>query len=180
MQKRKIILISGDRGAGKTMLCIALKNALSDLGKSHAGVISPGLYQAGKRIGILAEDILSGERRSIADYAPGWDKKNPERVWQFDFKAINWLNERLKNIPDAEILIFDELGYLEFEENRGWTAAFEKLDAGRYRCAFVVVRPELIDKALSRWPDASVQNIDANMDTANLVESMLNQLNESE
>ena len=180
MKKGKIILISGERNAGKTLFCITLKNTLSDLGRSCAGVISPGLYLDGKKIGILAEDIVSGERRRIADYAPGWDEKRPERVWKFDFEAIDWFNERLIDIPEVEILIIDELGFLELEENRGWMAAVEKLDAGCYRCAFVVVRPELIDNALSRWPDASMQSITSVTDIETLVENLLDQLNERE
>lgn len=169
-----ITIISGERGSGKTLLCIFLRKAFRDMGKTVEGVISPGLYQNGRKIGILAEDIASGQNRQIASYSPGWDERTPEKEWKFDFAEIEWINERLKTIPPSENLIIDEVGILELRENIGWTAALHKIDEGNYRNAYVVVRPVLLELARMHWPNAIIFNVNSGDEPDILIEKLLN------
>ena len=149
--KREITIISGIRDIGKTKLCLLLIQMLQNGGMDIKGVVSPGLYEKGNKIGILARDIASGNERKLASYVPGWDAKRPEREWLFEMNAVLWANNQLEKAVPADYLLIDELGYLEFEENKGWTAGLDILDAGRYNHAFVVVRPDLLDLARKRW-----------------------------
>ena len=175
-----ITIISGERGSGKTLLCILLKKAFRDMGKTVEGVISPGLYQNGRKIGILAEDISSGQRRQIASFSPGWDEHNPEKEWKFDFEEIEWINERLKTIPPSENLIIDEVGILELRENAGWTGALVKIDEGKYGHAYVVVRPVLLQIAENRWPRAKIFSVTSTDEPDIQLEKLLNQPNDNE
>jgi len=176
----KITIISGKRDAGKTLLCIELKKSIAASNKTVSGVISPGLYQNGCKVGILAEDIASGESRQIAQFAPGWDADKPERIWKFDFSAIAWMDERLKAISVTDYLIIDEIGYLELQEQSGWKTALDKLDDGRFGQAFVVIRPDLLEIACRRWPKAEIVNVEKGNDLQNLVQQLLAQTSASE
>ena len=147
----KITIISGKRDVGKTQLCCLLRDICLQAGKTVKGVISPGLYQDNRKTGILTQDIVTQESRQIARYAPGWDKDNPNREWEFNQNAIQWANERLASTVPTDCLIIDEIGYLELEENSGWTAAVKNIDEGFFNYAIVVIRPDLIKQAQQRW-----------------------------
>ena len=121
----KINLIVGERDVGKTTLCFNLIENLKFMRYSVAGIISPGIYHDEVKVGINALNIKSGENVKLADYSPGWDIENPIRIWKMNSKAIPWGNDVLtKSIP-CDVLIIDEIGYLEFENNHGFSVAVE-------------------------------------------------------
>jgi nucleoside-triphosphatase THEP1 len=76
--------------------------------------------------------------------------------WVFDPDVLVWANQRLQNSAGSDLLIIDELGPLEFLQNKGLLAGLERLDQGRFEVACVVVRSSLLPKALQRWPSAYV------------------------
>jgi hypothetical protein len=49
---------------------------------------------------------------------------------------------------------------LEFEQERGWLSAFDTLQQAQFQVALVVIRPELLYAAFSRWPDAFLVEIE--------------------
>jgi nucleoside-triphosphatase THEP1 len=57
----------------------------------------------------------------------------------------------LKRSSKTEILIIDELGFLEFEKNSGWKKAFTIIEKGNYHLGFVVVRPSYIFNSRKIW-----------------------------
>jgi nucleoside-triphosphatase THEP1 len=171
--QRKITIISGKRDIGKTNLCMLLRKKIVQADKEVSGVISPGLYKGDQKIGILTEDIRSGKSRQIARFAPGWDPENPNREWDFNQKAVSWGNERLKGCVPSDYLIIDELGYLEFEENQGWTAGLQALDRGDFNHAIVVIRPDLVNLAQARWGNISVFTLTEGDDLEKLADKIL-------
>jgi len=155
----KINLITGERDVSKTILCSYLIEKLKFNGYSVAGIISPGIYRDEVKVGINALNIKSGEQVKLADYSPGWDVENPLRIWKMNSDAIPWGNDVLiKSIP-CDVLIIDELGYLEFEKNSGWDKSFDILEEKQFKIAFVVVRENLVRAALSHWENAKLIKI---------------------
>jgi len=57
------------------------------------------------------------------------------------------------------LLIVDELGPLEFIHAKGWLSGLVALDSFRYRLALVVIRPELMEAAQTRWPGCGIFHI---------------------
>jgi len=53
-------------------------------------------------------------------------------------------NQAIAAAPPCDLLVVDELGPLEFEQNIGWRATFEILEGQKYKLAIVVIRPECI------------------------------------
>jgi len=156
----KINLIIGERDVGKTILCSNLIENLKFMGYSVAGIISPGLYHNDVKVGINALNIKSGENIKLADYSPGWDIENPLRIWKMNSDAIPWGNDVLKKSIPCDVLIIDEIGYLEFEKNCGWNKSFKILDDNGFKIAFVVVRINLLKAARSHWDKAQILQIE--------------------
>lgn len=149
-----LLLLTGPRGSGKSSLCAQLARLGREAGLDVAGLLSPARIVAGQKVGIDTVDLRTGQQRQLArqneNPAPG------ERAWRFDAAVIAWGNTILKTATPCDLLIVDELGPLEWEENRGWLAGLSALDSGQYRAAVAVVRPELLAPAQNRWPTATV------------------------
>ena len=157
----KINLITGERDVGKTILCSTLIEKMKIKEYSVAGIISPGLYHNDVKVGIEAINIKSGENVKLADYSPGWDIENPLRIWKMNSDAIPWGNDVLNNSIPCDVLIIDEIGYLEFEKNSGWNNSFKILREKEFKIAFIVVRIDLMGAALSYWEKAQILKIES-------------------
>lgn len=151
-----IIFLTGARDSGKTVVCEQVSNKISVFSKKVSGVICPGRYEKDIKTGIFCMDIATGDKKLLAFYSPGWDKLNPQREWEFIQETLDWGNELfIKSIP-TDLLVIDEMGFLELEKNEGWTNSMAALDSRKYQYAMVVIRPSLIGKALERYPDSKV------------------------
>jgi nucleoside-triphosphatase THEP1 len=175
----EIIVITGQKDTGKTRLCMQLIELLRQQNRQVSGLVSPGLYQAGQKNGILVRDIASGEQKQLAFYDPGWDAQVPSREWRFDMQVVEWGNQRLKTVLKSDILVIDELGFLELEQNRGWTAGLNLLDTKAFQYAVVVVRPDLLETARLRWRSYAFDTVQANSDRDALAHKIMDYLRES-
>ncbi len=153
---KNIFLVTGEIGAGKTSLISSLISEIKTLGIEVKGIYSPPRIEKGEKTGIFAIDIASGNKKLLAFYKPGWDPDNPNREWKMDTEILDWGDDIIRNSIPTNVLIIDELGYLEFEKNSGWISAFSILAGVDYKSAIVVVRPSLLNQALARWNTARV------------------------
>ena len=154
-----INLITGKRNVGKTKLCSRLIEEMESKGYSVGGIISPGIYHKNIKIGIASINIKNEDKVKLAEYAPGWDDENPLRSWKISWDAISWGNEVLKKSVPCDVLFIDEIGYLELEKNIGWDNSFKILEGNGFKIAFLVVRMDLINKALLHWGKSQVIRI---------------------
>jgi len=154
------VLVTGERGAGKTLFCRALVEAARALPGSPevAGVLSPRVYEASEQVGIEAVDLRTGERRRLASLRAAGEPALSEatKLWRFHEEALAWGNRVLASAVPCGLLVVDELGPLELEEGRGWMAGLAAIDSGAFVAAVAVVRPALLARALGRWPAAEV------------------------
>lgn len=154
-----INILTGPFRSGKTYFCLWFLDALRKGEVDVRGVISPGDYQEGKKLGIWAQDVRLGERRLLAQRG-GEGLEIPRLYpWVFNRETISWANSFLKEAVPCQVLIVDELGPLEFEFNQGFVEAFGAISRGQFELALVVIRPELLNAALSLWKRAMVLNI---------------------
>ncbi len=160
-----LIIVTGERGAGKTTFCTRLIELARSAGKSIGGVLSPAVFEQGEKIGIDVIDLHANERRRLADRFNAQNLGPNTQRWSFHADNVAWGNAVLQSATPCDVLIVDELGTLEFDRGEGWLAGLAALDAGDYRLGVVVIRPELLAVALLRWPNAQVIDI-ADVDQA--------------
>ena len=156
---RKIHLISGTSGAGKTLWCRQLFHEARSQGLDVKGLVSLPVYEHNLKVGINLQDLESGSINPLGTKNHSEDNLISIGGWKLDSNTLEWGNRILANIQSCQILIIDELGPLEFNENSGLTKSFELLESGQYGFAFVVVRTGLIPKALKLWPKAEIHII---------------------
>jgi len=140
----QLAIVSGPRGSGKTMLCLRLIELARQRGLDCAGIMSPARFREGRKVGIDALDVRSGERRSLAeaDQLPG-DLRTA--AFRFDTGAVKWGAAILDTACPCDVLMVDELGPLELERGQGWVNALAVLRSGQWKLAIVVVRPALVE-----------------------------------
>ncbi|MAU09858.1 MAG: hypothetical protein CL607_08565 [Anaerolineaceae bacterium] len=154
-----LTLVTGRSGIGKSSWCASLVAYAAQSNLTIGGISCPSQLENGIKTGIWLVDVYTDKRRLL-----GSDSASPDytlRVgrWHFDPQVIAWGNALLKAATDCDILLIDEIGPLEFSQGGGFQAAIDLLDQGRYRSAFVVIRPSLLAEAQSRWASARVFHI---------------------
>jgi hypothetical protein len=154
------LLVTGERGAGKTLFCRALVEAARALPDAPEvrGILSLRVYEGGEHVGIEALDLRTGRRRRLASLRKAGEPALSEatRLWRFNEGALAWGNELLAAATPCGLLVVDELGPLELEQGRGWTSGLAAVDGGAFVASVAVVRPGLLAVARGRWPDAEV------------------------
>lgn len=159
MNESRLIIVTGDRGAGKTTFCARLIELARSGGRSIGGVLSPAVFVDDQKVAIDVIDLRSNQRRQLAVHNPTANYPL-ELYWRFDADALAWGSQVLTASTPCEVLLVDELGVLEFERDQGWVAGLGAIDSGAYRLGVVVIRPELLLQARQRWPGARVLTIE--------------------
>lgn len=171
----KIILLSAEKGSGKTTALVRLLEKLNTLTVSCRGVLSPPVEVDGQKIAIDLMDAETGERKRLAVPVPNGIPEPSGLHWRFDNAIIEWGNQLLASTVPCDILFVDELGPLEFKWGEGLMNGFAAVDSHRFLAALVTIRPSLLETALTRWPDAEVYQVTI-QDQARLVNALFRQI----
>jgi nucleoside-triphosphatase THEP1 len=156
MFTRPICILSGEENVGKSTLC---KHVIEYCGTRNimvSGIRSELQIVNNQREAINSFDIKTGEMMNLAVYSPGWDKEKPKRKWKFNKDVYKWGNDILLRSIPTDLLIIDEIGYLELEKGEGWNECFKILESDLHKFALVVIRPDLLALATKRYQNLSV------------------------
>ncbi|MFH2039834.1 MAG: nucleoside-triphosphatase [Chloroflexota bacterium] len=154
------LLVSGPSGCGKTHWCLQLVEEARPMNLSVAGLVSPPVFKDGVKWGIDLLDLRSGSQRRLALKYENEETGLSTRAWKLDPEVVRWGNEVLQSIDACQLLIVDELGPYEFEHGEGLTSGFSLIDSCCYQLACIVIRPSLLAKALMRWPQANILELE--------------------
>jgi nucleoside-triphosphatase THEP1 len=156
-----LILLSGLSGVGKTTWCLELVGRAQQRGLNPVGLVSPAIFKNDVKVAIDIMDIQSGKKRRLARRQFEHRQLNPDGSvtpqWALDETALTWGNQILANLRHAQqdtldILIIDEMGWMEWEKGAGLVRGMQLIDERRYRLAVVPVRSRLLENAVKRWP----------------------------
>jgi len=143
----RIVILTGERGAGKSTVCretIALAQA--------RGYACGGILTLSRPDGIL--DVLDVRSRHVRrlTLAPDVSPAVIQGRFRFDPETLAWGSDVLAHATPCHLLVADELGPLELEQGGGWLKAFDVLRRTDFVLALVVVRPELLVQAQLELP----------------------------
>jgi len=161
----RLVLLTGNKGAGKTAWCLELIAEAFQRGIGVSGLVSPPIMTGGQKVGIDLMDAHSGESRRLAVFRKEGSPKTAKEMgittmnWIFDPFVFAWGNQILGGLDASELLVLDELGPLELLEGKGLTAGLKCIDDRRYQIACVVIRPALLANAVERWPWGKILKI---------------------
>ena len=138
-------LLTGAIGAGKTTVAERVADLARRQGLVCGGLLAPALTnRSGTKIGILAVDLLTGDRRTLArtDRELGGPTAG---VHSFDAAALTWAAGAIEAaIGACDLLIVDEIGRLELLGRAGLAAVVPRLASGEVRRSLVLVRASLL------------------------------------
>lgn len=154
---QRIHVVTGKRGAGKSNFCINLMKQAKDENRTTGGIISPSVYENGRKTAFFLMDAGTGIQQPCGTRTSGAD--GTIGCWNIDPAAITRGNKIIKTACPCDLLFIDELGPLEFEHGEGYTAAFDVLKHGNFNEAYVVVRPECIRSFQQHVPSFDVISI---------------------
>lgn len=144
------ILLTGERGVGKTTTCQAVADLARHRGYQPGGVITPAIYDGrGTKVGFEAVDVGNGERWPLArtDRELGGPQVGS---YSFDPDGLARALRVLKSAATAgcDLLMVDEIGPLELEQGQGFAPILDLLPVEGPTHTLIVVRPALLNRLL--------------------------------
>jgi nucleoside-triphosphatase len=150
---KKVLLITGSPGVGKTTLLLKVVEALRAKGYSVGGMVSREVRSCGARVGFEILDLADNSKR-------GWlahvnQKKGPQvgkyRVNLEDLDSIG-VEAILKAVKECDVIAIDEIGPMELFSEDFRRAVLEAFESGKLVLAVVhwKARDKLIDAAKTR------------------------------
>lgn len=155
----RLLLVTGPRGSGKTLWCMDLVGRAHARGLNLRGLISPSVFLNDRKIGIGLKDLHSGEQRRLAYRKGDEDGDIQTQDWQMVAETLEWGNSILEQVNTCDLFILDEIGPFELEHGIGLVAGLEIIDHAKEFPCVVVIRPSLIEKALTRWHWAEILDV---------------------
>ncbi|MEM5775115.1 MAG: nucleoside-triphosphatase [Anaerolineaceae bacterium] len=157
----RVLLITGERNSGKTLLCKRMIEIARRANWQIKGLLSPAILKGDQKTGIGVEDLYTGKRFMLARLPEEADDGAPVRTegWVFDERCVAWCNSVLEQATPCDLLVVDEIGPLELVQNSGWTAAIPAVATEKYHLALLVVRDELLATLQERFPEAVVVRV---------------------
>jgi nucleoside-triphosphatase THEP1 len=151
-QSPQLVILSGRSGAGKSSWCRQLAEEAVSIDLMVGGLISPPVFLNGHKVGIDLLDLISGKCRRLAIRRSETGTGIETKEWLLDLNVLAWGNQRLRALPPCDIVILDELGPQELQQDGGLQEGLKLIESRRIPLIVAVVRPKLLPEARSRWP----------------------------
>jgi nucleoside-triphosphatase THEP1 len=159
INKTKVTILTGERQAGKTSMLKKICEQGIYNKKEIVGVITPAVFEGGTKTAIDTWLLPKKSEDDTFRFANKNKEEGPH--WKFLPEAIDAINmhlaklakkvEQNPKLQNSQMLIIDELGFLEFERDEGLIEAMRILDEGVFNEALIVIRPSLVKTAKARW-----------------------------
>jgi nucleoside-triphosphatase THEP1 len=160
-----VIVLTGSPGSGKTTMLRKILRRLDDAGWSVAGLIQPGIFENGAKVGFLVKDLGTGEEAPLARRTSR-ETGSYGTAFEFDAEGLALARTALESAPRDAILVVDELGPVELR-GRGHMPALRRTLASRPpRLLILVVRRHLVPALLGALDaiDARIVDIEVEKD----------------
>jgi nucleoside-triphosphatase THEP1 len=164
-----IILLTGQRGSGKSTVALNLSKQLSRSGIQVGGIICPGIFDQGRKIGIKSHYLNNGHEEIVGMERLLEGKRLPESTgpdtfsygrWEFRRSALASADAAIIQDTEGSWFVFvDEIGPLELDHGLGMCRTLARLDADKDKnegIMMVCARQDLVKVLTERWPGSLV------------------------
>lgn len=160
-----VIVLSGRPGSGKTSILQVVVERLRSDGFAVAGLIQPGRFEDGVKVGFAVRNLQTGEE---VPFARRTSREAGEHgtVFRFDASGLAFARQALETAPPGAILLVDELGPVELRGQGHFPALREVLNSRPPRLMILVVRRHLVPALLSvlKATEARIVDVDGGSD----------------
>lgn len=166
-----MILLTGDKQAGKTRFILELAEQTRRHGLRVAGIASPGLWKNGMRSGFELLEMDTGRRHLLSMRVPGL-RPIP---FMFDALALESGKKALSanRCRRADLILVDEVGPLELRGG-GWGPCLRELRQLSAPLQIWVVRRSLAEKVQAHFQlKAQCWDIGQHTGMSGLLETLL-------
>lgn len=157
----KVIIITGNKGDGKTTKIRDITDLLKDINANIAGFVAVGSWRNGERSSYTLIDLLTDEKSVICtDVATnGYDKQGR---FYFNPKAIEFGKGILANVNTKKcVVVIDEIGPFELD-NKVWHSSLRVLLDSTNNVLLLSVREKLVKDVVKKYNlnNTSIYNIE--------------------
>ena len=139
-----VIIVTGAIGIGKSSVCEKVIKIARSQGYSCGGIIT---YKA-QTGDIIIESIQTGKTKTLASTSYIYQGPRTGKYF-FNPEGIDFGIQAIGRGTAADILLVDELGYLELS-GQGFAKAIDQIVAGKVKNCILVIRKELLSAFLPK------------------------------
>ncbi len=145
MTSQRISVLVGPVGVGKTTVAARVALLARAQGLACGGLLAPPILDGrGHRVGIWGVNLRTDERVTLARVDRDLDGPTVG-PYSFDAAALAWAMRAIeRDAGECDLLVVDEIGRLELEENCGLAPVLPVLRARRVGRSLVLVRDSLL------------------------------------
>ena len=136
------IIITGRVGIGKTTVCQKILGLARRAGCTCGGILTPKVVDGNTVKGIDVIDIKSGKRETLASLEDVYDGPHIGRYF-FKPSGIRFGIRAIENGASSDILMIDEIGYLELQ-GEGFVNALSLIKTKKVANSILVIRKALL------------------------------------
>ncbi|MEM0007774.1 MAG: NTPase [Candidatus Bathyarchaeia archaeon] len=158
---KRVLLITGSPGVGKTTLLLKVVETLRARGYSVGGMVSREVRSCGTRVGFEILDLADNNRR-------GWLAHVQQKIgpqvgkYRVNLEDLNGVGVEaiLRAVRECDVIAIDEIGPMELFSENFRQAVAKALESGKLVIAVVhwKARDKLIDDAKAR-KDAEIFSV---------------------
>ena len=157
-----VIVLTGRPGTGKTTVLERTLEHLDRDGFAVAGLIQPGKFQDGTKVGFSIRDLWTG-REALLARRTSRESGQHGTGFPFEEEGLELARQALAFVPKDAILVVDELGPVELRGQGHMPALRRALESRPPRVLILVVRRHLVPALLAALSatDAHVIDVEA-------------------
>jgi len=150
--KKRLLLLTGSPGVGKTTVLMRLAESLKAKGYSIGGMVSHEVRSCGARIGFEILDLGSGKRGWLAHV----NQKSGPQVGRYrvNMQDLNGIGAEAiaRAVEDFDVVAIDEIGPMELHSEKFKEAVERAVGSGKLLVGIVhwKVKDRLIDEVKKR------------------------------
>ena len=153
---KRFLIITGEVNSGKTSTVEQIISLLHSADKKIGGVFSKGTFIGSEKTGFNVIDVKSYCTKQLASIYFDKNFTISQGRYYFDPEVFKEFNNRLIQPSESDIIVIDEIGYLELYEKDFFPSIEFLINKSTNKIIFTV-RKNLLEKIMNKFHLADTQ-----------------------